>query len=106
VQYDRQPGGSYVRTWLHANQQASVIATTTDAATASAIFSYGPGACPVPRHGGEPNQLTGTSFRFTGQRLDADTGLYYFKARWYSAYLGRFLQTDPVGQADDMNLYG
>jgi RHS repeat-associated protein len=63
-----------------------------------AIFSYGPF--------GEPNQLTGTSFRFTGQRLDADTGLYYFKARWYSAYLGRFLQTDPVGQADDMNLYG
>jgi RHS repeat-associated protein len=98
VQYDRQPGGSYVRTWLHANQQNSVIATTSDAGASNATFTYGPF--------GEPNQLTGTSFRFTGQRLDADTGLSYFKARWYSPYMGRFLQTDPVGQADDMNLYG
>jgi RHS repeat-associated protein len=54
---------------------------------------------------GEPDKPTGTSFRFTGQRLDADTSLYYFKARWYAPHMGRFLQTDPVGTADHMNLY-
>jgi RHS repeat-associated protein len=97
VQYDRQAGGGYVRSWLHANQQNSVIASSNDAGTATATYTYGPF--------GEPNQLSGTSFRFTGQRLDADTGLYYFKARWYSPYMGRFLQTDPVGTVDDMNLY-
>ena len=32
-------------------------------------------------------------------------GLYYYKARMYSPQLGRFLQTDPVGSADDLNLY-
>ncbi|MFM0079923.1 RHS repeat-associated core domain-containing protein [Paraburkholderia sediminicola] len=32
-------------------------------------------------------------------------GLYYYKARMYSPALGRFLQTDPVGTADDLNLY-
>ncbi|WP_229014247.1 RHS repeat-associated core domain-containing protein [Paraburkholderia gardini] len=32
-------------------------------------------------------------------------GLYYYKARFYSPALGRFLQTDPVGTADDLNLY-
>jgi uncharacterized protein RhaS with RHS repeats len=32
-------------------------------------------------------------------------GLYYYKARMYSPGLGRFLQTDPVGTADDLNLY-
>jgi uncharacterized protein RhaS with RHS repeats len=32
-------------------------------------------------------------------------GLYYYKARFYSPYLGRFLQTDPIGTADNMNMY-
>ncbi len=43
---------------------------------------------------------------FTGRRYDADTGLYHYRARYYSAELGRFLQVDPVGYFDSVNLYG
>jgi RHS repeat-associated protein len=42
---------------------------------------------------------------YTGRRLDAETGLYYYCARYYDPHLRRFIQTDPIGYAGGMNLY-
>ena len=44
-------------------------------------------------------------FRYTGRREDLETGLYYFRARYYSAQLGRFISRDPLGFVDGMSLY-
>jgi len=44
-------------------------------------------------------------FFFTGRDCDIETGLYYYRARHYSPTLGRFLETDPLGYVDSMNLF-
>jgi RHS repeat-associated protein len=43
---------------------------------------------------------TGTNsnrFRFTGREWDQETGLYYYRARYYDPATGRFLSEDPLG---------
>jgi RHS repeat-associated protein len=44
-------------------------------------------------------------FLYTGQRYFGGVGLYYYKARFYDPKLGRFLQPDPIGYGDGMNMY-
>jgi len=65
--------------------------------TGAQLLAYGPY--------GEPEQEAGPTLRYTGQRYEPETGLYYYKARFYSPYLGRFLQPDPIGYEDGLNLY-
>jgi len=42
---------------------------------------------------------------FTGREYDQEIGLYYNRARYYSAQLGRFISRDPIDIQDDINLY-
>jgi RHS repeat-associated protein len=47
-----------------------------------------------------------TRYKFTGRELDAETGLYYYRARYFDANVGRFIGQDPIGfSAGDNNLY-
>lgn len=47
----------------------------------------------------------GDRFQYTGQAWMAP-GIYNYRARAYAPALGRFLQTDPIGYAAGMNVYG
>jgi RHS repeat-associated protein len=92
---------------MHNDKQNSVIAIS------DAVGN------PVQRRGygtyGEtdPAQMVGTTtagtsphpFGYTGRRWDPDLGLYYYRARWYDPQLGTFIETDPIGSLDYINLY-
>ncbi|MGC2236172.1 MAG: SpvB/TcaC N-terminal domain-containing protein [Pyrinomonadaceae bacterium] len=44
-------------------------------------------------------------YRYSGKERDDSTGLYYYGARYYASWLGRWLNPDPSGTADGLNLY-
>ncbi len=55
--------------------------------------------------GFETASAIGNPFYYTGQQFDANTGLYYYRARYYDPADGRFLSADPIGVwGDGQNL--
>lgn len=44
-------------------------------------------------------------YRYTGKERDDTTGLYYYGARYYAPWLGRWLNPDPAGTVDGLNLF-
>ncbi|QIE27519.1 RHS Repeat protein (plasmid) [Caballeronia sp. SBC2] len=95
VQYEGT--GTAARSWLYVNQQGSIVALANVTGATTGSQAYGPF--------GETAGTPASRFGYTGQQYLAPLGLYYYKARMYSPTLGRFLQTDPVGYADDLNWY-
>lgn len=92
------------RRFLATDERGSVIAVTNAAGTSTATNKYDEYGIPQSSIG---TLAPGTSGRFmyTGQAYIPEVGLYYYKARFYSPTLGRFMQTDPIGYKDGINWY-
>lgn len=46
-----------------------------------------------------------TRYDYTGRERDADTGLLYYRARWYDPQVGRFISEDPIGLTGGINQF-
>ena len=101
--------------YYHQNALWSVEAITNGAAAVVERYSYdayglADGAQrsgrAVPLNAwGTPHSAIGNPWMFTGRQLDEESGLYFYRARYYDAIKGRFLQRDLLGYVDSMNLY-
>ncbi len=76
--------------FLHRNIRRDVVAVTDSAGLVAERFAYDAfGAF-------EGGSSAGVPYLFHGRRYDAETGLYYFRHRYYDPAAGRFLSRDPV----------
>jgi RHS repeat-associated protein len=77
----------------------STIGLVDDAGNVAQTFAYEPFG--LAETSGSPDHVR---YQFTGREHDADW-LYYYRARYYSPRLARFLQPDPLGHAGGANPY-
>lgn len=88
--------------YYHSDRQGNVIAVANSSGVVDARYIY------LPFGNEQQLSLAGNPFRYTGQRFDTETGLYYYRARYYDpsdSGGGRFLEIDPLGYKSQMNLY-
>jgi RHS repeat-associated protein len=86
--------------YFHADGLASITHVTDAAGTIALTHTYDTWG----------NLQTGTdqpAYAFTGREWDPETGLYYYRARYYDPRVGRFISEDPIGfeGGDDFYAY-
>ncbi|MCP4113091.1 MAG: RHS repeat-associated core domain-containing protein [Desulfobacteraceae bacterium] len=84
-----------------ANGNVGQLVNTADGSIA-AHYEYDPFGNTIKAEG---EYKDSNPYRFSTKFFDAETGLYYYGFRYYSAELGRWLNRDPTQEAGGYNLY-
>ena len=85
--------------YYHVDVLGSTVVLSDDAGTTNTTYTYDPfGKTTV-------SGLSTNAFQYTSRENDG-TGLYYYRARYYSPTFHRFISEDPIGvEGGDENFY-
>lgn len=85
--------------YYHADGLGSIVKLTNDSGAVVHTYQY-------DAWGNIEVGASEPGYAFTGREWDPETGLYYYRARYYDPKTGRFISEDPIGFAGgDTNLY-
>lgn len=91
--------------YQYSNHLGSAAIETNDTGNVISYEEYHPYGTSAYRSAKPGFDLSLKRFRFSGKERDDETGLYYFGARYYAAWLGRWTSSDPAGFVDGANLF-
>jgi RHS repeat-associated protein len=94
-----------VSRWQSHTQRGSITSVTDNSGAVLAMNRYDGAAGVAQQHHGLPASKNLGRFGYTGHMWIPEISMWYARARIYSPTLGRFLQTDPIGYGDGMNMY-
>jgi len=86
--------------WYVADEQFNVVALTDGAGAVLERYEYGDYGEPfVTDASGDyrGSSYHGNAYMFTGRRWEPEIGFYFYRARYYDPYTGRFVSRDPIG---------
>lgn len=97
--------------YYHQNNLWSVEAITNGAGVVVERYSYDAygrasvftaSGVPIPPSAwGTPHSVIFNPWMFTGRQLDEETGLHFYRARYFDPKQGRFITRDPIGNWGD-----
>jgi RHS repeat-associated protein len=91
--------------YQYTNHLGSATMETDEKGVVISYEEYHPYGTSAYRSSKSDVDLSLKRYRFSGKERDDETGLYYFGARYYAAWLGRWASSDPAGFVDGLNLY-
>jgi RHS repeat-associated protein len=86
--------------YYHADGLGSIVAITDTSQTVVQDYQYNSFG-----HLKDQKNRIKQPYRFTGREWDKETGLYFYRARYYDPDTGRFISEDPIGLAGGINLH-
>jgi RHS repeat-associated protein len=90
---------------FHHDTQNSVSSISSHDGNMLQQASYSAFGNSLNQTGSAANNSNTNTLKYTGREQDADTGLYYYRARYYDTDIGRFISEDPKGFAAGINFY-